>query len=363
MSANASCDRIRRHARWRPLDVRGRTSHMEAEMRSLAAGAGIALMCVFGTPLGVPASPGAGITITQITHTTVCGNEYATFDASGNRFAFESNCDWVPPGNADQSSEVFTMNADGTDVTQITAGVGGIGNVWINASGRRIVFATTRDLVPGENADGNTEIFIMDVDGGNLRQLTHTTGTNHEGIANYLPAVDYAGKHVYFTSSLFGAVGDTKRLFAVNSDGTGLRQLTTGDGASPSVDAKGNVYFIAGNVFRIKPDGSQLVPLGPPELLAHGNEKTGVDAAGSRLVFTSFTDVVPGGNTDGSREVFLLDIKTGGITQITSTSGPGLGCRTPSLSADGNTILFSCDGDLTGSNPDRNRELFLAELR
>ena len=208
----------------------------------------------------------------------------------------------------------------------------------------------------GENADGNSEIFIMDVDGRNLRQLTHTTGANEHGTANYFPTINYAGKRVFYVTDLddTGTPSDQHSIMFVNADGSGLRRLI--DGSHPSVDAKGNVYFARGgtSLFRMQPDGTGVVGL--PEVTTFGIERTSPDAAGARLAFGSV-------GIDGRRDVFVLDIKTGVTTQVTSTPGDvGLGCRQPSLSPDGRTIVFSCDGNLTGSNPDRNREVFVATL-
>jgi Tol biopolymer transport system component len=335
-------------------------------VRPIVSTTALAVMMA-ASPFGRP-SRDAGLTVTQVTGTAGCGNEYPAFDASGTRFVFESNCDLVPGANSDGSSEIFLMTVDGTRVRQLTSGSGSLGNVGVDASGRTIAFATTRDLIAGQNADGNSEIFIMDVDGGNLRQLTHTIGANEHGTAHYLPALDYAGRRIFFVSLLFvdGNPIDATRIHVVNSDGTGLGSFTSGfEDGSPSIDARGNVYFVgaSANLYRARPDGTGIVRLGPDGVMANGNERTGVDAAGSRVAFTSQADLVPGGNPDGSREVFLLDIKTGAITQVTSTAAPGMGCRTPSLAASGQSVVFSCDGDLAGANADRNRELFIAHLQ
>jgi Tol biopolymer transport system component len=335
-------------------------------MRQFVLAVCLTALWAAATPQTAPAS--LQTDIVQITDTANCGSEYPAFDAGGNRLVFESNCDHVTGGNGENSSEVFAMNADGSRIRQLTSGDGFIGNVGVDASGRTIVFATGRDLV-GENADGNGEIFIMDIDGGNLRQLTHTTGANEHGTAHYLPTLDYSGRRVFFTSIIMvdGQPTNATRINVVNSDGTGFAPFTSGDAdGGPSLDARGNVYFVgtgASKLYRARRDGSGVVQIGPDDVLANGNEKTSVDAAGSRLAFTSEIDLIPGGNADHSREVFLLDIETGAITQVTSTVGPGLGCRTASLSASGRTVVFSCDGNLTGANADGNRELFVANVR
>src|SRR4029453_3619068 len=103
---------------------------------------------------------------------------YPSLDATGKKIAFTSNCDLVPGGNADGNAELFYMNADGTGLGQLTASVGGFGagNTSLDLGGHRIVFTSDRDLIPGQNADGNDELFGINVDGTGLRQLTHTTG-------------------------------------------------------------------------------------------------------------------------------------------------------------------------------------------
>jgi len=83
-----------------------------------------------------------------------------------------------------------------------------------------------------------------------------------------------------------------------------------------------------------------------------------VDATGARVAYSSTGEPVPGGNPDGSSEIFLATIG-GGTVQITSSGVPG--SFAPSLSADATRIAFVSEADLTGGNADLNRELFLWE--
>jgi Tol biopolymer transport system component len=98
-----------------------------------------------------------------------------------------------------------------------------------------------------------------------------------------------------------------------------------------------------------------------------GNILPAISANGARVVFLSNRDVTPGspGNADGNLEVFLFDVATAAITQITNTVGGGIGgggAFAPSINATGTRIAFVSDRDLTPGNPgnpDGNAEIFL----
>jgi len=64
-----------------------------------------------------------------------------------------------------------------------------------------------------------------------------------------------------------------------------------------------------------------------------------------------------GGNPDGNREIFLFDRDTESFTQITDTSGEDN--IVPALNFDGSLIAIDSQADLTGENADANREIFL----
>lgn len=79
---------------------------------------------------------------------------------------------------------------------------------------------------------------------------------------------------------------------------------------------------------------------------------------GQWLVFESSADLT-GGNPDWNREIFRLDRQTGTLTQITSTTN----CdnRGPTVRADGSRIAFdtTCTDLTAGFNADGNREVVL----
>jgi Tol biopolymer transport system component len=83
------------------------------------------------------------------------------------------------------------------------------------------------------------EIYLMNRDGSNLRQVTHMGG------ANFAPAWTADGKRIIFASSAHDPKGRDFDIYLINPDGTGLEQVTF------------NPTFDAFPMF--SPDGKKLV--------------------------------------------------------------------------------------------------------
>jgi hypothetical protein len=90
---------------------------------------------------------------------------------------------------------------------------------------------------------------------------------------------------------------------------------------------------------------------------------------GRQLLFDSTADLhnnpkVPGiNNADGNREIFLAVYKQGSwstITQLTDTVAP-VENHAGQVATRGRVVVFSSNGDLTGRNPDGNREIFVID--
>ena len=81
-----------------------------------------------------------------------------------------------------------------------------------------------------------------------------------------------------------------------------------------------------------------------------------IDASGTRVVFSSPDDLLPGQNLDGGMEVFLYETASGSFTQLThSDNGDSV---QPAISGDGQWVAFVSTANLAGDNPDANREIF-----
>jgi TolB protein len=151
----------------------------------------------------------------------------------------------------DGDMEIYSMNADGGDVKRLTYRVGPDGGPFFSPDGKQIVFRG-RTLNPGPELDDyktllgdglwrptSLEIFVMNADGTNLRQVTSLGG------ASFAPFFSPDGRKIIFASNKSDPRGRDFELWLVNVDGTGLERVTW----NPSFD--GFPMF--------SPDGRKLV--------------------------------------------------------------------------------------------------------
>jgi Tol biopolymer transport system component len=129
-------------------------------------------------------------TINQITSTTVSDYvEHPRLSQNSTRILFVSNADLLPPANADHSLELFLFDQL-SGFSQLTSSTvpDFIGLPSPDAGADTVVFISNGDLLPPQNADGNTEIFVWRSAGG-LTQLTVTLPTSH----NTNPTTNFTG--------------------------------------------------------------------------------------------------------------------------------------------------------------------------
>ena len=261
---------------------------------------------------------------TQITDTTGLSNFRPSMNSSGSLFIFKSTHDFTG-GNPDGNAEIFMVSTSTLIITQLTntAG-GGIANsntgASLNAKGTHVAFLSNRDYV-GMNADGNKEVFVLDINTLIYTQITDTTVISHDD----LPAISADGSQVSFQSEgdLTGGNADlSEELFLYDANTDTITQVTDSTGSN----------FQSNRFSSISPDGN---------LIAF---KSNLDLTGEN----------PAGN-----EIFVYDINTDSISQITTSIFPeGI----PKFSADGNYIIFSANNDITGGNPEFNDEIFLYDI-
>jgi TolB protein len=97
-----------------------------------------------------------------------------------------------------------------------------------------VVFVSTRDNPQGTLMD-SSEIYVMDADYSNVRRLT----SDHFG--DTMPALSPDGTRIVFDSNRMrteGQPGNTQHLFLMQADGSNLTPLTWGSSATWSPDSK-----------------------------------------------------------------------------------------------------------------------------
>jgi Tol biopolymer transport system component len=132
----------------------------------------------------------------------------------------------------DGDMEIYSMRGDGSNVKRLTYRVGPDGGPFFSWDGKRIAFRG-RPLDPGPELDDyrallkealwrptSLELYVMDRDGGNLRQVTKL------GKANFAPSWHPDGKRLIFASNIHDPKGRNFDLYLVNLDGTGLERVT-----------------------------------------------------------------------------------------------------------------------------------------
>ncbi len=148
----------------------------------------------------------------------------ATLSPDGETVVFTSD--------KDGDLELYAMDLEGGNVRRLTHSEGYDGGAFFSPDGKRIVYRGYHPTDPKEIEDYRAllkqhlvrpsvmELFVMDADGGNVRELTHN------GAANFCPFFTPDGTRIIFSSNL----GDPQRrefdLYLIGVDGSGLERVT-----------------------------------------------------------------------------------------------------------------------------------------
>ncbi len=239
-----------------------------------------------------------------------------------------------------QTWQIYSVEPDGSGLTQLThvPDPEVTGDPSWSPDGTRIVFTVQ------PSAGNRSDIWVMDADGSNLRQLTDGNGWN------WAPAWSPDGNRIAF------ARGDPSNIYAVNADGSHLArltQLTAGDesASDPSWSPDGSqIVFSPGgevekDLYVVNADGTgerrlldlpgyQMEPAWSPD--------------GSTIGFTS------GGPQDAPVGIYAIDANGTNLHRLNDQPA----VQSPAWSPDGSRIAFMAirpgtdDDALYTMNPD-----------
>ena len=154
---------------------------------------------------------------------------------------------WTPDGrlvfisNESGTLDIWIMDANGENRKQLTSSAGHNVNPQVSPDGRYIVFSSNRD--------GRRNIWRMDITGNNLKRLT-------DGIGDAVPAVSADSQWVFYSSLVDGK----PTLWKIGINGGTSVQVTQSVAAAPAMSPDGK--YVA-YLFPASPD-----PLAPPNRIA-----------------------------------------------------------------------------------------------
>lgn len=153
---------------------------------------------------------------------------------------------WFPDGRRllfqsprfEGDTRIFAMNADGSDERQLALTTGFCGVPTVSADATLIAFMCSASKAAPGSPDAPWRIFLMNVDGGDMRQITH--GPGDDQVANW----SSTGRRIVFWSDRSG----TDQVYELDVATGAIAQLTEGQhdnkGASYSPDGRA-IYFMS----------------------------------------------------------------------------------------------------------------------
>ena len=246
------------------------------------------------------------------------------------RIAFSSHRD----GN----SEIYVMDADGGNLQRLTNNPDRDFHPSWSPDGKRIAFMSDRDGHVNAHGFPSYEIYVMDVDGGNPQNLTNDPNNDAS------PAWSPDGKRIVFTSKRDG----NYEIYVMDADGGNLQRFTNNRMADedPSWSPDGKRI-----VFRARRDGHF------ENKFAITYEIYVMDADGGnlqRLTENRKNDWSPSWSPDGKRiafaadrkgdwqnsQIYVMDADGGNLQRLTNNRGWDW---YPSWSPDSKRIAFAAD--------------------
>ena len=282
-------------------------------------------------------------------------NAEAYFSYDGKKLIYQSTRDSFA------CDQIFTMNIDGSDNTLVSTGTGRTTCAYFYKDGKKILYASTHLAgkecpPPADRSKGyvwgvykSFDIFSANADGSNLQQLTNSDGYDAEA------TISPDGKTIVFTSSRDGDL----ELYLMNADGTNQRRLTFDKGydggAFFSPDGKQLVYRAHHPVDSLdRKNGEDLLA---QELVKPSQMEIfviNIDGTGKRQITNNgAANFAPYFTPDGKKilfssnvndpkvynfDLYLVDVDGKNLEQITFSDGfDGF----PMFSPDGKKLVFA----------------------
>jgi uncharacterized protein (TIGR03437 family) len=225
--------------------------------------------------------------------------------------------------------------------------------------GRRLVFYSHNNY-NGGNPDGNSEVWVYDLDSQSIIQITNSQDGSNPfiDVENVTPSISGDGtKVVFYSNAVLGDLPNNNYNYEIyladlppGATTPTIRRLTS---FVPNLDGE----FTRGNFTnfdaRVNYDGSMIVFV---------TTRKAFNATNAAEAFTL-------DNPDGNREIMVLRLDPGQtryryiqvtVSQNRNLNGPASFNARPAISGDGLAVAFYSDLDYENRNGDANEEIFLS---
>src|SRR5690606_7119170 len=252
-------------------------------------------------------------------------NAEAYFSADGKHLIFQA----ARPGES-ECDQIYIMDVDGTNVRRVSTGLGRTTCGFFFPSGDKIIFSSTHEVSeecppPPDYSRGyvwalhDYDIYIANVDGSDLRKLTDSPGYDAEA------TISPDGSKIVFRSIRDG----DPDIYVMDADGSNVKRLTH------ELGYDGGAFF--------SPDGTKIV-------------YRAYHPTDSAEIADYLSLLEQGLIRPGKLDIYVMDADGSNKRRITNNGAANFA---PYWHPDGRRIIFSSNlGDPTG----RNFDLYLIDI-
>ncbi|MGE4071269.1 MAG: TolB family protein [Lysobacterales bacterium] len=265
--------------------------------------------------------------------------------SDGRFLVFRSNTTNLVPGDSNNASDIFWLDANGGGLERVNLGPGGVQGLGgatttlpsVSDDGNAIAFVSNQNNLVTGDTNSAQDIFVRDRGTGTTTRVSvDSSGAQANGLSDF-PVISANGRFVVYSSLasnlVAGDVGGFQDIFRHDRQ-TGQTLLISQ--SSGGVQGNGNSFISA------------------------------ISADGNRIAFSSAATNLVSGDSNARTDIFVRDVIQGTTTLVSVSSSGELGngtCSVPSISADGQIVSFlSGSSNLVAGDSNNLNDLFRHDL-